>query len=316
VHPCCSPGNGRVQRVEEPEISNGLARVNAGSTADMIRLDGGPFLMGSDSEEAVLSDGEGAVRRVRLDGFFIDRFAVTNEQFAEFARSTGYRTESERIGWSFVFQGHIPRERYGDLVTATLPGAPWWCKVNGASWRHPEGPDSSLERRLHHPVTHVSSNDAGAYARWIGKRLPTEAEWEFAARGGLEQKMYPWGDELTPGGRHLMNVWQGTFPDVDLAEDGYAGTAPVDAFPPNGFGLHNMTGNTWEWCDDWCDSAWHPTETRRNPAGPSGGTSKVMKGGSYLCHHSYCNRYRVAARTGNTPDSAASNAGFRCVRDL
>jgi formylglycine-generating enzyme required for sulfatase activity len=305
-----------VQPVDEPESSNQLARVNAGSTADMIRLDGGPCLMGSDFEEAVLGDGEGAVRRVLLDGFYIDKLAVTNEQFAEFVRSTDYRAESERIGWSFVFQGHIPRERYSDLVSATLPGAPWWCKVNGASWRHPEGPDSNVESRLHHPVTHVSWNDAGAFARWIGKRLPTEAEWEFAARGGLEQKIYPWGDELTPGGRHLMNVWQGTFPDVDLAEDGYAGTAPVDAFPPNGFGLYNMTGNTWEWCHDWFASAWHPTETRRNPVGPSRGTSKVMKGGSYLCHHSYCNRYRVAARTGNTPESCASNAGFRCVRDL
>ena len=316
MHPCCSPGSGGVQRVDEPESPSRLARVNAGSTADMIRLDGRPFLMGSDFEEAVLADGEGAVRRVLLDGFHIDKFAVTNEQFAKFVRRTGYRTESERIGWSFVFQGHIPQERSGDLVAATLPGAPWWCKVNGASWRQPEGPDSNVEGRQNHPVTHVSWNDAGAYARWIGKRLPTEAEWEFAARGGLEQKIYPWGDELTPGGRHLMNVWQGTFPDRDLAEDGYAGTAPVDAFPPNGFGLHNMTGNTWEWCYDWFDSAWHPTETRRNPVGPSRGTSKVMKGGSYLCHHSYCNRYRVAARTCNTPESSASNAGFRCVRDL
>jgi formylglycine-generating enzyme required for sulfatase activity len=282
----------------------------------MSRLDGRPFLMGTDFEEMVLGDAEGAVRRVRLDGFYIDRFAVTNEQFAEFVRTTGYRTDSERIGWSFVFQGHIPQDRYGDLVAATLPGAPWWCKVNGASWRHPEGPDSSVERRRHHPVTHVSWNDAGAYARWIGKRLPTEAEWEFAARGGLEQKIYPCGDELTPGGRHLMNVWQGTFPDVDLAEDGYAGTAPVDEFPPNGFGLHNMTGNTWEWCYDWFDSAWHSTETQTNPVGPSSGTSKVMKGGSYLCHRSYCNRYRVAARTSNERESSASNAGFRCVRDL
>jgi formylglycine-generating enzyme len=316
MHPCCSPGSGRVQRVDEPERPSRLARVRAGSTVDMIRLDSRPFLMGSDFEEAVLADGEGAVRRVRLDGFYIDARAVTNEQFAEFVRRTGYRTESERIGWSFVFRGHLPPENHDTVVAATLPGAPWWCKVNGASWDHPEGPESNVERREHHPVVHVSWNDAGAYARWTGKRLPTEAEWEFAARGGLEGKIYPWGDELTPGGRHLMNVWQGTFPDVDLAEDGYAGTAPVNAFPPNGFGLHNMTGNTWEWCDDWFDSAWHPPATRRNPAGPSRGTSRVMKGGSYLCHDSYCNRYRVAARTCNTPESAASNAGFRCVRDL
>jgi formylglycine-generating enzyme required for sulfatase activity len=302
--------------VTEPAGSNAHARVNAGSTADMIRLDGGPFLMGTDFEEAVLADGEGPVRRVLLDGFYIDTFAVTNEQFADFVRRTGYRTDAERFGWSFVFHGQISSERPDKLVAAMLPGAPWWCKVDGASWRHPEGPDSSVDRRPHHPVIHVSWHDADAYARSMGKRLPTEAEWEFAARGGLEQKIYPWGDELTPGGRHLMNVWQGTFPDVDLAEDGYAGTAPVDAFPPNGYGLHNMTGNVWEWCRDWFDSASQPTATRTNPVGPSGGTSKVMKGGSYLCHQSYCNRYRVAARTSNTPDSSASNAGFRCVRDL
>ncbi|HEX9366230.1 MAG TPA: formylglycine-generating enzyme family protein [Vicinamibacterales bacterium] len=282
----------------------------------MILLDGGPFLMGTGFEEAVLQDGEGPVRNVLLDGFYIDKFAVTNEQFAEFVRHTGYRTESARFGWSFVFEGHIPRERYGELVGATLPGAPWWCKVHGASWRHPEGPDSDVARRPDYPVTHVSWNDARAYARWAGKRLPTEAEWEFAARGGLEQKIYPWGDELTPGGRHLSNVWQGTFPEVDLAEDGYAGTAPVDAFPSNDYGLHNMTGNTWEWCNDWFDPVYHLTATRMNPVGPPRGTSKVMKGGSYLCHHSYCNRYRVAARTSNAPDSGATNTGFRCVRDI
>lgn len=314
MHPCCSP-NGRAAGAKRAESSNTLVRIKAGSISDMIRLDGGPFLMGTDFEEAVLSDGEGPVRRVVVDTFYIDTFAVTNEQFADFVRTTGYRTDSERFGWSFVFRGHIPSERYGNLVAATLPGAPWWCKVNGASWRQPEGADSNLERRLHHPVVHVSWNDAAEYARWADKRLPTEAEWEFAARGGLEQRIYPWGDELTPGGRHLMNVWQGAFPDVDLAEDGYAGTAPVDAFPPNNYGLHNMTGNVWEWCHDWFDSSSPPTPTRRNPVGPSSGTSRVMKGGSYLCHQSYCNRYRVAARTCNTPDSSASNAGFRCVRD-
>lgn len=282
----------------------------------MVKLYGGPFLMGTDSEEAFPLDGEGPVRQIQLDEFYIDKFAVTNQMFAEFVAATGYRTESERLGWSFVFQGHIPPERHQELVVATVPGASWWCRVNGADWRHPEGPDSSVDTRPYHPVTHMSWNDAQAYCAWAGKRLPTEAEWEFAARGGLEQRIFPWGDELTPEDRHLCNVWQGEFPAVDLGEDGYTGPAPVDAFPANGYGLHNITGNTWEWCNDWFDSAYHVTATRLNPVGPPRGTSKVMKGGSYLCHASYCNRYRVAARTSNMPDSATTNIGFRCVRDV
>jgi formylglycine-generating enzyme required for sulfatase activity len=282
----------------------------------MVKLDGGPFLMGTDAEEAFPQDGEGPVRQIQLDGFYIDKFAVTNQQFAEFVTATGYRTESEHLGWSFVFQGHIPPERYHELVVATVPGANWWCRVNRADWRHPEGPDSSIDTHPYHPVTQMSWNDAQAYCTWAGKRLPTEAEWEFAARGGLEQRIYPWGDELTPEDRHLCNVWQGEFPSVDLGEDGYTGPAPVGAFPANGYGLHNITGNTWEWCNDWFDSAYHVTATRLNPIGPPRSTSKVMKGGSYLCHASYCNRYRVAARTSNTPDSATTNIGFRCVRDI
>ncbi len=272
--------------------------------------------MGTDSQDAFPDDGEGPVRKVVLDPFYIDIYPVTNAQFAGFADATGYRTESENLGWSFVFQGHIPEERYSELVTATVTGASWWCRVNRADWRHPEGPDSSIDRRENYPVTHVSWNDAEAYCRWAGKRLPTEAEWEYASRGGLEQKAYPWGDELTPGGRHLCNVWQGTFPLVDLAEDGYAGISPIDAFPPNRYGLYSITGNVWEWCRDWFDPLYHMTATRTNPVGPRRGIAKIMKGGSYLCHRSYCNRYRVAARTANTPDSATTNIGFRCVRDV
>jgi formylglycine-generating enzyme required for sulfatase activity len=188
--------------------------------------------------------------------------------------------------------------------------------VNGAEWSRPEGPDSSIRGREHYPVVHVSWNDAAEFAKWAGKRLPTEAEWEYAARGGLEQKIYPWGDELTPGGRHLCNIWQGVFPDEDTAEDGYAGTAPVDAYPPNGYGFYTITGNVWEWCYDWFDPRYHVTGTRHNPVGPTEGAAKVMKGGSYLCHKSYCNRYRVAARTSNTADSSTTNIGFRCVRDV
>jgi formylglycine-generating enzyme required for sulfatase activity len=282
----------------------------------MQKLDGGRFLMGTDSPDAFAKDGEGPVRPVVVDPFFIDVYPVTNAQFAEFTQATGYRSESENLGWAFVFQGHIPAERYQELVKATVPGANWWCRVNGADWRRPEGPDTDIDSRLNYPVTQVSWNDAMAYCEWAGKRLPTEAEWEYAARGGLEQKPYPWGDELTPGGKHLCNVWQGEFPNIDLAEDGFAGTCPVDAFPPNGYGLYSITGNVWEWCADWFDPRYHVWATRSNPVGPGDGVAKVIKGGSYLCHKSYCNRYRVAARTSNTPDSATTNMGFRCVRDL
>jgi formylglycine-generating enzyme required for sulfatase activity len=282
----------------------------------MAKLDGGSFLMGTDGNEGFPKDGEGPVRKVTLDPFHIDRYPVTNIQFQEFVKATDYRTEAERFGWSFVFQGHISPERYEEIVEATVSGAEWWCKVRGADWKHPEGPGSSIDVRPNHPVVHVSWNDAAQFCTWIGKRLPTEAEWEYAARGGLEQKTYPWGDELAPNGQHLCNIWQGEFPDLDLAEDGYSSVAPVDSFPPNGYGLYTITGNAWEWCADWFHPTYHLTATLRNPAGPLGGEARVMKGGSYLCHHSYCNRYRVAARTSNSPYSSTTNISFRCVRDV
>lgn len=316
-HPCCVPSKDRAVRlVASIQAAEQRRRATSGSVEDMVKLDGGPFLMGTESDEGFPQDGEGPIREVTLDPFYIDRYPVTNAQFREFVDATGYLTESERFGWSFVFQLHIPKERYAALVDATAPGVEWWCKVNGARWANPEGPDSAIEGREHHPVVHVSWNDAAAYAAWRGKRLPTEAEWEFASRGGLEQKTYPWGDELTPGGQHLCNIWQGEFPHTNTAEDGYVGTAPAAAFPPNGYGLHTITGNAWEWCADWFHPTHHITATRANPQGPALGSTRVMKGGSYLCHKSYCNRYRVAARTSNTPDSATTNISFRCVRDV
>jgi formylglycine-generating enzyme required for sulfatase activity len=244
---------------------------------------------------------------------------VTNRQFREFVRQSGHKTEAERFGWSFVFHNQLPIEKYRSLVEDTVAGHEWWCKVPRADWSHPEGPDSNAESRLDYAATHISWNDAVAYARWAGKRLPTEAEWEYAARGGLEQKVHPWGDELEPAGKHLCNVWQGDFPHRDTGEDGYCGPCPVEAFPPNGFGLYSMTGNVWEWCSDWWSTTFHRNErraTRENPQGPRVGQAKVIKGGSYLCHDSYCNRYRVAARTQSTPDSSTGNMGFRLAYDV
>lgn len=278
----------------------------------MVRLPGGRFLMGTDYPFGFPDDGEGPVRSVNLSPFSIDIAPVTNAQFSEFIQRTKYVTEAERYNWSFVFWAHIPKARYAQLVADTVEQAPWWCKVYGAKWNSPEGPGSNIENRLNHPVVHVSHADAAAYAAWAGKQLPTEAEWEYAARGGLQQKLFPWGDDLHPDGKHLCNVWQGQFPSEDTAEDGYAGSCPVLAFPPNGYGIYSMTGNVWEWTQDWFGTA-HPKHETVNPRGPKHGTERVMKGGSFLCHASYCNRYRVAARTKNTPDSSTSNIGFRCV---
>jgi formylglycine-generating enzyme required for sulfatase activity len=278
----------------------------------MVKLDGGTFLMGTDYANGFPKDGEGPVREVILAPFFVDIYPVTNQQFREFVQATGYQTEAQRFGWSFVFKGQVPPQ----LVDGTVADLNWWCKVKATDWQHPEGPGSGIDVRADYPVVHVTWNDAMAYCSWVGKRLPTEAEWEYAARGGLEQKLYPWGDELTPGGKHLCNIWQGQFPDMDLAEDGYSAVAPAAAFAPNGYGLFTITGNAWEWCSDLFHPNYHATATRSNPVGPPEGAARVLKGGSYLCHQSYCNRYRVAARTSNTPDSSTGNISFRCVRDI
>ncbi len=316
-HPCCVPSKQRAFHLALSRKSSAARpHANTGSTEAMIQMPGGKFLMGTDSVDGFPADGEGPVREVVLDGYFLDAFPVTNERFQEFTRETGYQTEAERFGWSFVFYQQIPAEEYARLRPNTVHAAEWWCKLDGADWAHPEGPDSSIAHRMNHPVSHVSWNDAAEYATWAGKRLPTEAEWEYAARGGLEQKLYPWGDELTPEGRHLCNIWQGEFPTLNTAEDGFPFTAPVDAFPPNPYGFQSITGNVWEWCADWFDPVYHLTATRMNPVGPPSGQVKVMKGGSFLCHQSYCNRYRVAARTSNTPDTGTANMGFRCARDL
>jgi formylglycine-generating enzyme len=307
-------GEFREEKLNPTQANSGLEWATHSSGSPSVDLPGGSFLMGTDYARGYPADGEGPVRKVSLSPFAIDPFPVTNAEFAEFVRATSYRTEAEMFGWSFVFWAHIPPQRFDELVEDTVASASWWCKVPGAIWNAPEGPGSHVQDRSRHPVVHVSWNDALAYATWLGKALPTEAQWEYAARGGLEQKLYPWGDELTPNGQHMCNIWQGDFPDLDLAEDGFAGTCPVDAFPANGFGISSMTGNVWEWCADWFRS--DSGSVMEDPAGPETGEARVMKGGSFLCHASYCNRYRIAARTANTPDSSASNIGFRCVRLL
>jgi formylglycine-generating enzyme required for sulfatase activity len=312
-HPCCVPSKQRASvLIESRALAAARITARGGSTEGMVRLDGGRFFMGTDAEDGFPADGEGPIREVTLDAFYIDTQPVSNEQFTEFVRATSYVTEAERFAWSFVFQGHVSSE----AIDQRVPGTKWWCKVNKADWRHPEGPDTSIDSRPRHPAVHVSWHDAAAYARWAGKRLPTEAEWEFAARGGLEQKIYPWGDDLMPDGRHICNIWQGEFPIRDAGEDGYTAPAPADAFPANGYGLYGVAGNAWEWCADWFHPSYHVTATRVNPVGPSDGVNRAMRGGSYLCHKSYCNRYRVAARTSNTPDSATTNISFRCARDV
>ncbi len=271
-------------------------------------IPGGTFVMGSPPEDGYVGDGEHPAHDVKVSGFEIAVSTVTNAEFAEFAHASGHHTIAESEGWSFVFGGLLPDDF---PPTRGVAAAPWWRQVEGADWQHPEGPQSSLEGRFDHPVVHVSWFDADAYCRWAGVRLPTEAEWEYAARGGLVRRRFPWGDELEPDGVHRMNVFQGVFPGANTGADGFAGTAPVMSFAPNGYGLYQMTGNVWEWCSDWFDPHTYGVAHRVDPTGPVDGDRRVMRGGSYLCHHSYCSRYRVATRSSNTPDSGAGNIGFR-----
>jgi formylglycine-generating enzyme required for sulfatase activity len=278
----------------------------------MALVEGGSFLIGSNDRWAYRADGEGPVLEISLDSFRIARTAVSNASFSAFVEATGYVTDAGRFGWTFVFAGLLPDDF---PPTEAVVQAPWWRKVEGADWQHPEGPQSSLEGRGDHPVVHVSWDDALAYCTWAGRRLPTEAEWEFAARGGLEGKVFPWGDEREPGGQHQMNIWQGDFPIRNSVADGFYGTCPVDAFPANGYGLHNTTGNVWEWMADWFDNEFRRHDRAHDPRGPGDGELKLQKGGSYLCHDSYCRRYRVAARQANSRDSSSGNVGFRCAAD-
>ncbi|MDI3421113.1 formylglycine-generating enzyme family protein [Streptomyces luteolus] len=292
---CCAPRRQpgtEATGAPAPVTGTGAARSRAPHGGWAV-LSGGTFLMGSDSSPYP-EDREGPAREVTVDGFAIAATAVTNAEFAAFVAATGYVTDAERFGWSFVFGGFLPDDF---PPTAAAAATPWWRQVFGAAWNHPEGPRTTLADRQDHPVVHVSYDDALAYCRWAGARLPAEAEWEYAARGGLDGKPYPWGEERDPGGAYRMNIFRGSFPHRNTAADGYRSTCPVDAFEPNAHGLFNTTGNVWEWCAD-----------RFTPG------TRVLKGGSHLCHESYCLRYRTSARMGNTPDSSSGNTGFRVVR--
>ena len=320
---CCTPSRGLIESDSAESLASleiiGEPDTSEVSDEGMVEIPGRTFLMGGEGRETWQQDGEGPVREISVNPFRIDTCAVSNEQFAKFADATGFVTEAERFGWSFVFHLHLPKKQREQLrQSKAVAGLEWWLAVPQAFWKQPMGPGSGIDNVLDHPVVHVSWNDAQAYCRWAGKRLPSEAEWEFASRGGLEQKIWPWGNSLLRGGRFRCNIFQGDFPKKDTGKDGYKGTCPVDSFEPNDFGLYNCVGNVWEWCQDWFSADYHRirTDLTENPTGPPSGTSRVQRGGSYLCHDSYCNRYRLSARIGNTPDSSGGNLGFRCVRDL
>ena len=300
---------------------------------------GGNFSMGTDEEKAY--PAEKPSHHVFVAGFWMDATEVSNEQFKKFVDATGYVTVAERIpDWEQLkaqLPPGTPKPRSENLVAGSLVFTPakepvlvddpalWWSWTAGASWRHPEGHGSNLDGLWDHPVVHIAFEDAMAYAQWTGKRLPTEAEWEFAARGGLKSKRYVWGDDFKPEGNHMANIWQGTFPNENKVEDGYARTAPVKSFPPNAYGLYDMVGNVWEWCSDWYDARLYARmdklQVSTNPAGPVKSFDfeapyaqrRVTKGGSFLCAENYCRNYRPSARRGTDWDTGMSNLGFRCV---
>jgi sulfatase modifying factor 1 len=314
---CCTPGRAP-DKHEKGQKEQAFSRIYSGATDHMSLIPGGSFLMGTEDTIGYPDDGEGPIRAVTLNPFYIDQYSVSVSDFSTFIDATEYKTEAEKFGNSHVFHALLSdsAKRTLDMQRRTVLGLEWWYDVEGADWAHPFGPESNTEGLENHPVTHISYYDALAYCSWVGKRLPTEAEFEKAARGGLEQKRFVWGDELLPDGQHRCNIFQGKFPSYNSAEDGFVGTAPLDTFEPNGYGLYHMAGNIWEWIYDWWSPDFHLTGPRDNPLGPDSGERRLNRGGSYLCHDSYCNRYRVAARTSNTPDSSTGNLGFRCVRDV
>lgn len=300
---CCTPPADRPAAAPPPSLPSGTGSHRIAQAA----VPGQTFAMGDHHDDGVRPDGEQPVHEVRVSAFSIDATAVTVADFRAFVTETGYRTEAETFGWSAVFHLALTDP---PAVAGRLHGTPWWLGVSGADWAHPGGPSSAAADD--HPVVHVSWNDAQAYCAWAGRRLPSEAEWECAARGGLPGLRYPWGDDL-PADGFAANIWQGDFPVRNTGADGFVTTAPVRSYTPNAYGLWQPVGNVWEWCADWFSPAYYASSPDADPRGPVEGTAKVIRGGSYLCHDSYCNRYRNAARSSNTPDSSTGNMGFRTV---
>lgn len=274
----------------------------------IVWIEGGQSRIGTAKPE-IKEDGEGPPRKAKLRDFGIAKYAVTADEFAVFVSETGYRTDAEEFGWSYVFEGMLDGAD-GDRAE----DAPWWVAIKGASWSAPTGPGSKPEQN--HPATHISGRDARAFADWCGGRLPSEAEWEHAARGGIDNARYPWGDEEPDDAEGIYcNIWQGDFPETNTAKDGFTATAPVDAFEPNGYGLFNLAGNVWEWCGDrFRIRSLRKTANQMNKAALAEKVI-VLKGGSFLCHKSYCWRYRIAARAGRPDDSSACHTGFRVAFD-
>eukprot|EP01120_Amphizonella_sp_Union-15-10_P013534 TRINITY_DN6285_c0_g4_i1.p1 TRINITY_DN6285_c0_g4~~TRINITY_DN6285_c0_g4_i1.p1 ORF type:complete len:358 (+),score=51.19 TRINITY_DN6285_c0_g4_i1:52-1125(+) len=293
------------------------AQTNAKALTLQVLIPGGTFRMGQEDPRLLIHqkrDGEGPKRTVTIRSFYLDEHTVTNAQFQEFVIETGYITDAEKYNWSFVFEGFAPKDP--DLKVAAA--SPWWVAVPLTRWDRPFGPESNISNLSDHPVVHVSWFDAYEYCKWSGKRLPTEAEHERASKAGLKNKLYPWGNELHKTNeidKHRCNIWQGKFPDFNTGEDGYVYTAPSKSFEPNGYGLYNMVGNVWEWVNDWW-TVDHDKNPLVDPKGPKTGSQKVQRGGSYLCHDSYCWRYRTTARIGNEPDTSTGNIGFRCAKDV
>jgi formylglycine-generating enzyme required for sulfatase activity len=313
-----------------PKIN--VTKPSGPAPAGMIWIPGGQFWMGTAEDH--MADAK-PWHRVYVDGYWMDKTEVTNEQFARFVKATGYVTVAERKPRAEDYPGALPEKLVAGSVVFSPPDHPveldnhfrWWDYVPGANWRHPEGPKSDINGRMNHPVVHVAYKDAVAYCNWAGKRLPTEAEFEFASRGGLDRKRYAWGDEFMPGGKHMANTFQGHFPDTNTGEDGYLATAPVGSFPANGYGLFDMAGNVWEWTSDWYRADYYRALAARgevtvNPAGPAdsfdpsepGVPKRVQRGGSFLCTDQYCARYIAGGRGKGELDTGTNHLGFRCVR--
>lgn len=296
-----------------------------GSKTNMVYIPGGKFWMGSVDGQT----DEKPVHEAEVEGFWMDKTEVTNEEFEKFVRATGYITIAERKPDPKDFPG-VPLEALvpGSIIFTPPPGEvslenhmAWWSYVPGANWRHPQGPDSNIKGLEKHPVVHVAWDDAMAYCKWVGKRLPTEAEWEYASRGGLDRKPFIWGDDKVPNNKWQGNIWQGQFPNENQLADGFKITSPVASYPTNGFGLFDMGGNVWEWCADWYRPDYYEVSVKKNPPGPNdsfdpnepGMAKRVTRGGSYLCSELYCTGYRPSARMKTSPDTSLSHTGFRCV---